>query len=143
MTIPPCAVTSHQSPWVQTPGNRSKYAARYFSSPGSFQKPRGSDGNGLVQTSSPFCCSTERPFSSKTSTLRPRARHWISPRHTGRIGLPSTKHPQISVPPDIEERHTSLLIALYTKSKASGAYGGPVHTTVPKCPGRDVVAGAA
>src|SRR5215467_612196 len=105
----PCAVISHQSPWVQTPGKRSKYAARYFSPPGSFQKPTGNDGNGCVHTSSPFCPTTERPYSSKTSTLSPRARHWISPRHTGRIGLPRTKHPQMSVPPEIEERQTSPL----------------------------------
>ena len=33
---------------------------------------------------------------------------WISPRHTGPIGLPSTKHDTMSVPPEIEDRHTSL-----------------------------------
>src|SRR2546427_9604295 len=64
----------------------------------------------LPISSSPFCSFTERAFSSNTSTLRPRARHWISPRHTGRIGFPSTKHPQMSVPPEIRsEEHTSEL----------------------------------
>src|SRR5438046_1710835 len=68
-------------------------------------------GNGRVQISSPSCSVAERPFPSHTSTLRPRARHWISPRHTGRIWFPSTKHPQMSVPPEIDDRHRSRLIA--------------------------------
>src|SRR5882672_2098281 len=114
MIIPPWAVISHQSPCVHTPGNLSKYAARYIAPSGSPQKPSGSEGNGRVQTSSPFSPSIERPLSSNTSTFSPSARHWISPRHTGRMGLPSTKQPQISVPPEIEDRHTSLLIDRYT-----------------------------
>jgi hypothetical protein len=41
----------------------------------------------------------------------PSPRTWISPRHTGPIGLPSTKQEMISVPPEIDERQTSFLMA--------------------------------
>jgi hypothetical protein len=40
----------------------------------------------------------------KTSTSRPSALAWISPRHTGPSGLPSTRQPHRSVPPEIEAR---------------------------------------
>src|SRR5436190_20275977 len=109
MTKPPCAVSSHQSPWRHTPGKRSKYAARYLAPSGSFQKPIGIEGNGFVQTSSPFSPCSARPCSSKTSTAMPRPLHWISPLHTGRFALPRTKHETLSVPPEIDDRHTSLL----------------------------------
>ena len=45
--------------------------------------------------------------SSNTSTFMPSARHWISPRHTGPVGLPSTKQEMMSVPPEIEASCTS------------------------------------
>jgi len=32
----------------------------------------------------------------------PSARHWISPRHTGIVGLPIPKHATMSVPPEID-----------------------------------------
>src|SRR5687768_16748586 len=108
MMTPPCSVSSHQSPWRQTFGYFSKYAERYLEPSGSFQKPMGMAGNGLVQTSSPFSPFTGFPLSSKTSTANPSPLAWISPRQTGPIGLPSTKHDTMSVPPEIEERHTSL-----------------------------------
>ena len=78
---------------------------------GSFQKPTGIDGNGRVQTSSPFCPTSARPSSSQTSTFMPRLRHCSSPRYTGRIGLASAKQPMMSVPPEIDDRHTSRLIS--------------------------------
>ena len=40
-----------------------------------------------------------------------RPLHWISPRWTGKVGLPRTKQEIKSVPPEIEERQTSFLIA--------------------------------
>ena len=35
-------------------------------------------------------------------TSMARLRHWIHPRLTGRSGFPSTKHPMMSVPPEID-----------------------------------------
>src|SRR5258706_15205332 len=114
MMMPPCAVISDQSPWRQTFGYFSKYAARYFDPSGSFQNPMGIDGNGLVQTSSPFSPTTPRPWSSNTSTAMPSALAWISPRHTGPAGFPSAKHETISGPPEMDDRHTSLLMLWQT-----------------------------
>src|SRR3972149_2775575 len=114
MIIPPCSVNSHQSPWRHTPGKCSKYAARYLTSPGSFQNPVGREGNEPVQTSSPLPRCRDLPTSSNTSTRMPSAMHWISPRHTGRMGLPLTKQPAMSVPPDIEDRQTSFFTERYT-----------------------------
>ena len=65
----------------------------------------------MLQTSSPFSPITGWPASSYTSTLRPSPRLWISPRHTGPIGLPSMKQETMSVPPEIEDKHTSCLMA--------------------------------
>ena len=107
MMMPPCSVISLQSPWRQTFGYFSKYAARYLAPSGSFQKPIGIEGNGWVQTSSPFSPLSGRPCSSKTSTAMPRPLAWISPRHTGPAGLPSTKQETMSVPPEMDERQTS------------------------------------
>ena len=45
-----------------------------------------------------------------TSTARPIPGAWISPFQIGEVGSPSTKHPIISVPPDIEVSGTSDLI---------------------------------
>ena len=81
-----------------------------------FQNPTGMLGNARVQTSSPFCSRTGRPESSNTSTAIPRPRHWISPRHTGSVGLPITNAEQISVPPDMEESCASDRMDRYTKS---------------------------
>ena len=55
---------------------------------------------------------------------------WISPRQTGFVGTPSTKQETMSVPPEIEARWTSGLIASYTKSKFSGASGEPVEVSM-------------
>ena len=76
---------------------------------GSFQKPTGMDGNARVHTSSPFSPTSDWPFSSNTATAMPRPGAWISPRHTGPTGLPSTKQETMSVPPEIDDRQTSAL----------------------------------
>ena len=60
------------------------------------------------------------PLSSKTSTRMPSARAWISPRHTGPIGLPPTKQPTMSVPPEIDARCTSRLMLLVDEVEALG-----------------------
>src|SRR3954452_1915310 len=110
MTTPSCSVISDQSPWRQTFGYFSKYAARYLAPSGSFQNPIGIDGKGLVQTSSPFSPCTGLPCSSNTSIAMPRPLAWISPRHTGAVGLPSTKQDTMSVPPEMDDRQTSFLM---------------------------------
>src|SRR5438552_16863696 len=84
-------------------------------------------GNGLVQTSSPLAPSADLPCSSNTSTARPRPRAWISPRHTGPIGLPSTKQEMISVPPEIDARWMVAFTWLQTQSKLSATSGEPVE----------------
>src|ERR687883_616185 len=102
MTMPPCSVHSAKSPWCHTPGKRSKYAARYLRPSGSFQNMIGMDGKGRVHTNSPFRPGGRlRPVSSHTSTAMPSPGPWISPRHTGLIGMPSTKHDTMSVPPEM------------------------------------------
>src|SRR5205085_6611932 len=98
----------------QTFGYFSKYAARYLVPSASFQKPIGIAGKGLVQTSSPFSPMIERPCSSNTSTAMPRPFAWISPRHTGPAGLPSTKQDTMSVPPEMDDRQTSFFTLEYT-----------------------------
>ena len=110
MMMPPRGVISHQSPWHQTFGYLAKYAARYLAPSGSFQKPTGIEGKGLVQTSSPFWLPTDLPFSSNTSTAMPRPLAWISPRHTAPAGLPRTKQETMSVPPAIDDRQRSSLM---------------------------------
>src|SRR3954465_2899987 len=72
MMMPSCSVISDQSPWRQTFGYFSKYAARYLAPSGSFQNPIGIDGKGLVQTSSPFSPCTGLPCSSNPSLAMPR-----------------------------------------------------------------------
>ena len=67
--------------------------------------------NGRVQTSSPLPEGSGRPSSSKTSIAMPRPGPWISPRQTGSVGTPRTKQETMSVPPEIEARWTSRLIA--------------------------------
>ena len=79
-----------QSPCRHTPGNTPKYALRYRSPPGSFQKYNGIDGIGTVTTSSPTSPVSGRPCSSHASTRVPRKRHWISPATTGLVGQPPT-----------------------------------------------------
>ena len=53
---------------------------------------------------------------------------WISPRHTGDSGLPPTKQPQMSVPPEIEASCMSALMSAWTKSKLSALKGEPVES---------------
>src|SRR5687767_12999228 len=130
MIIPPFAVHSAKSPCHQTFGNRAKYALRYFSPVGSFQNITGMEGKGLVQTSSPFSRRTGEPNSLNTSTATPSVGACSSPRYTGASGLPATKQPQMSVPPEMEARCKSDLMASYTKSKLSGARGEPVEHMV-------------
>ena len=60
-----------------------------------------------MHTSSPFSPRTGRPASSNTSTFMPRPAHWISPRQTGSVGQPPTKHETMSVPPEMDDRQTS------------------------------------
>src|SRR5436309_507496 len=86
---PPCRVTSAQSPWRHAPENRSKYAARYFVPPGSFQKATGMLGNGLVQTGSPAPRRGGAPLGWNTSTAMAGAGACSSPRHTGPVGVPT------------------------------------------------------
>src|SRR5688572_8957672 len=52
---------------------------------------------------------------------------WISPRHTGATGQPSTKHDTMSVPPEIEASCACGATCSYTKSKPSGESGDPVE----------------
>ena len=54
MITPPCAVISAQSPWPRRPGSARNRRRGTCAPSGSFQKPTGIDGNGLVQTSSPL-----------------------------------------------------------------------------------------
>src|SRR5438552_1790161 len=138
--MPSCAVSSTQSPWHQMPGKRSKYAARYFAPSSSFQKPSGIDGNGAVQTSSPFCRRTGLPFSSYTSTFMPRPRHWSSPRQTGRVGQPSAKQEMMSVPPPPKPPNPDQgrpvqfrVLARWESAKPVRLAGGP---ELPEFPGQ-------
>src|SRR4051812_42475620 len=108
MMMPSCSVISDQSPWRQTFGYFSKYAARYREPSGSFQKPIGIEGKGRVQTSSPFSPFSERPCSSNTSTAMPSPFAWISPRQTGLAGLPSTKRDDVGAARDGREADVAL-----------------------------------
>jgi hypothetical protein len=56
----------------------------------------------------------EFPSGSNTSTAIPSERHCNSPRYTGSTALASTNAPMMSVPPEIDDRHTSLFTAEYT-----------------------------
>ncbi len=69
------------------------------------------EGKACVHTSSPFCPRTGLPSSSNTATAMPSIGPWISPRHTGESGLPPTKQPQMSVPPEMEASCTSSFTA--------------------------------
>ena len=68
-------------------------------------------GKGRVQTSSPFSPLTAWPASSKAATAMPSPAVCNSPAHTGAVGLPSTKQDTMSVPPLIEARWMSVLMA--------------------------------
>ena len=70
------------------------------------------------------------PLRLKTSTAMPSVGAWISPRQTGASGLPATKQPQISVPPEIDARCRSDFIRLIDEietfrrqGRARGAHG--------------------
>jgi hypothetical protein len=67
-----------------------------------------------VQTNSPLSPRSGLPSSVNTSTAMPRPGAWISPRQTGAVGSPSTKQETMSVPPEMEARCTSALMARYT-----------------------------
>src|SRR5688572_10298700 len=111
MTHEPRSVKVIQSPWRQTPGNSSKYAARYREPEGSFQKETGIDGIGLVMTSSPCSPISGSPEGEYASTAQPRWRHESSPSQTGTSGDAPTKAVQTSVPPETDCRWTDGLIA--------------------------------
>lgn len=49
---------------------------------------------------------TSVAVSSNAATAMPRARHWISPVWTGRVGHGAPKREQISVPPVMEASWT-------------------------------------
>ena len=66
---------------------------------GRSRSPTGMEGNGRVQTSSPFSPTTAGRPRLQASTAMPSARPWSSPRRTGRVGTPPTKQPSRSVPP--------------------------------------------
>mmetsp|Transcript_20338 Transcript_20338/g.34644 ORF Transcript_20338/g.34644 Transcript_20338/m.34644 type:complete len:211 (+) Transcript_20338:559-1191(+) len=122
MITPPLAptepVVSTRSPWYQVPEPPSKYAPRYFdlasSSP---KKHTGAATKGARQTSSALLPTTGFPPSrSYAHASRPRPKACSSPLMTGRVGLPSAKQEQMSVPPEIEARLTSGLTFVYTYS---------------------------
>jgi hypothetical protein len=94
----------------------------------------GMDGNGWVQTSSPFSPRTGRPRSSKTSTAMPSAAHWISPRHTGAMGLPMTKQETMSVPPEIDDRQQVALDRRVDEVEALRRSGEPVDVMLRRLP---------
>ena len=77
---------------------------------------------------------TDAPSPSTTSTARPSAGTWISPACTGNIGLPITRQPQRSVPPEIDARWRSDLIASYTNRNPSGDSVEPVEANVRTVP---------
>src|SRR5215210_7388261 len=86
------------------------------------------DGIGSVITSSPTSFSSGRPSSLHDSTDAPRQRAWSSPEYTGSSGQPPTKAVHRSVPPLVENSHTSGKRS-YTQSKPSTGSGEPVEPT--------------
>src|SRR5713101_1277033 len=92
MIMPPWAVHSAKSPWHQTPGKRSKYAERYLRCSGSFQNITGVEGNGLVQTSSPFCSRTGLPSSDINRHAQSRSLNFAAPDRSGRIAEHKAGH---------------------------------------------------
>src|SRR5690348_14184063 len=100
MTQVPRLVRVSQSPCRHTPGNVSKYAARYLDPSASPQKPTGMLGMGRVMTSSPSSSTMDVPAGVNDSTFAPRHRQVISPEYTGSSGTPLTNAVQTSVPPD-------------------------------------------
>src|ERR1700733_1352832 len=77
-------------------------------------------------TSSPTSSSTLRPCSFHACTAQPSARHCSSPSYTGSNGQPATNAVHTSVPPLVENSHTSLFTCSYTQRKLSGDIGEPV-----------------
>ena len=60
------------------------------------------EGKAFRQTSSPFSVHGGwlAVIVQHLDIARPSAWHWISPRQTGPNGLPDTRHPHRSVPPE-------------------------------------------
>ncbi len=88
------------------------------------------EGKGFTQTSSPGAPRSGLPSSSQISTAMPRPRHCNSPAYTGSVGFPKAKQEIMSVPPEMEERHSPELISRYTYSAFSGSSGEPVEVMV-------------
>ena len=129
----PSSVKVIQSPWRQTPGKSSKYAARYRAPSASPQKPTGIDGIGATMTSSPVVPSgTIVPSGPKASTAQPSSRHEISPARTGTRGDEPTKAVQTSVPPLMELTGTPS--SSCTHRNPAGGSGAPVEPTQRKRP---------
>src|SRR2546426_7341749 len=91
------------------------------------QKNSGIEGIGSVTTSSPTSSISECPCSSHDSTAHPSARHCSSPSYTGSSGQPPTNAVHTSVPPLVENSHTSAPTWRCTQRKLSGASGEPVE----------------
>ena len=78
-------------------------------------------------TSSPTSSITLWPSASQASTAQPSMRACSSPSYTGSSGQPPTKAVHTSVPPLVENSHTSGSTCSYTQRKLSGASGEPVE----------------
>jgi hypothetical protein len=78
----------------------------------SFQKYKGMDGMGWVQTSSPTSPNTGSPASFQASTAQPSSRHCMTPGSCGSSRWPPTKAPAKSVPPEMLHHQMSVPMAL-------------------------------
>ena len=73
MITPPCSVISAQSPWRQTFGNRSKYAARYFDAVGIVPERHRHARKRRRAHELPCCPTTELPVVVEDFDLHPEA----------------------------------------------------------------------
>src|SRR3990172_6465168 len=85
-----------QSPCTQTFGQRDQYVSSYRV--GSFQKPRVMPIQGALITSSPTSLVTDCPCSLNMSAAIPGQGPEKAVAFSGKIGLPITMPPEISVP---------------------------------------------
>jgi hypothetical protein len=123
MRAPPPGESSIRSPCVHIPGFCAKYASWKRAPSASPWNPSGRDGKGFRHTSSPTPGAAASSLHDCTS--RPRLRHWLSPRSTGRLGLPRTKQPMMSVPPEIDWRGRGPTLS-FTQSKRWSSRMDPV-----------------
>src|SRR4029450_8901404 len=86
-------------------------------------------GSGSVRTSSPTWPTTERPCSSKLSTLTPRERHWISPRRARSSQEDVTDDGHNSPPPPprpgVDPPRPGAAAAYHGGGKPAGGGDGP------------------